>query len=500
MGPERGAARPGWGGDLLALAAGGVLPLAFAPFHWALVAVLSVALLFLLWRQVAPRRALWRGWLFGVGMFGVGTSWIYVSIHLYGNASAPLAGFLTALFVVVLAGFPAAAGGLARRFGGGLLGLAVGFPAWWTLLEWVRDWFLTGFPWLSLGYSQLNTPLGGLAPVLGVYGVSAATALTAGLGVAALSAGRGTRRWVCVAAMGLLWAGAGGLGLVRWTHPEGAPLSVSLLQGNVPQNLKWLPQLRERILERYAGLTEAHWASRLIIWPETAIPDFYAAVRQDFLAPLARRARERGDTLLIGVPVRDSRTQRYYNAVVQLGAGGPPAFYFKRHLVPFGEYVPLKAYLEGLLDVLDIPWSDFSPGAKHQPPLEVDGRQIGVSICYEDAFGAEIIRDLPAAQLLVNVSDDAWFGHSLAPYQHLEIARMRARETGRYLVRATNTGVSAIIGPRGGIRAEAPQFQVFVLSGVARFMTGATPYVRWGNTPLVVLAVLGAGIAAWRRR
>ncbi len=478
-------------GDLLALGAGAILPLAFAPFDWFPVTFLSLAGLFLLWRGVGPRRALWRGWLFGVGMFGVGASWVFVSIHRYGNASVVLAALLTALFVVLLAGFPAAAGGLARRFGTGTAGLALGFPAWWMLIEWLREWFLTGFPWLSVGYSQLDAPLGALAPVAGVYGVGAAAALTAGCAAAALTA-PGRRRALPIIVIVALWGVSWGLGWVAWTRPVGAPLRVSLVQGNVSQDLKWRPDQLDSILGRYADLTARHWDSRLIVWPETAVPAFYHQIRAAFLAPLAAQARRHDTTLLTGVPVLEPATGRYYNAVVRLGAGGPPAFYFKHHLVPFGEYVPLHAYLDNLLRFLDIPWSDFSAGAAYQPPLKVAGRPIQTSICYEDAFPTEIIRYLPRAQLLVNVSDDAWFGDSLAPHQQLQMARMRARETGRYLLSDTNDGITAIVGPRGAILERAPQFRTWVLDGTVRFMEGATPYVRWGNLPVVILCALGA--------
>lgn len=492
---EAGARAATRRGDLLALGAGALLPLAFAPLDWYPLTFLALGTLFLLWRAVQPRRAFFRGWLFGVGLFGVGASWVFVSIHRYGNASAPLALLLTALFVVLLALFPALAGWLARRFGAGTIGVALGFPAWWTLVEWMREWFLTGFPWLSVGYSQLDAPLGALAPVVGVYGVGAAAALTAGLGAAAFI-GRGRGRLLPLAGIAVLWAAAWGLGTITWTHPTGEPLTVSLVQGNVSQGVKWQPGELRAILERYADLTERHWDSRLIVWPETAVPAFYDQVSDGFLKPLAAVARRHGTALLIGVPVLGADGERYYNAVVRLGAGGAPTFYYKHHLVPFGEYVPLHQYLDNLLRFLDIPWSNFSAGAAYQKPLKVAGRPIQTSICYEDAFPTEIIRYLPQTQLLVNVSDDAWFGDSLAPHQQLQIARMRARETGRYLLSDTNDGITAIVGPHGTVHARVPQFRRTVLTGTVRFMEGATPYVRWGNLPAVILGALGALAAA----
>ena len=498
---EPAAPRRAWLGNASALLAGALLPLAYAPYGFFPLAVLLPAALFTLWLRVSPGRALWRGWLFGAGMFGTGVYWIYISIHQYGNAGVALAAVLTAGFVAGMALFPAVTGWLVNRYFpvAETLRLVLVMPAVWTLMEWVRGWFLTGFPWLDLGYSQAGTPLAiGLAPLFGVYGVSWAVALSAGL-LVVLARAHHPPRWLMFGTgMLVLWFGATLLGQVQWTQPQGNPLQVSLIQGDIVQNLKWNPAVLEHTLDLYRRLTREHWNSALIVWPETAVPAFYQQV-QPFLAGLGKEAREHGSSLLIGVPVWDAVNGRYYNAVASLGE--QTAFYYKHHLVPFGEYIPFKNLLGGVLDVLHIPMSDFSAGARDQPPLPAAGYRAGVSICYEDAFGTQVIRALPQAAFLVNVSDDAWFGDSAAPYQHLQIARLRAQETGRYLLSATNTGITAIIGPHGRMEATVPAFQVAVLTGTIQPMRGATPYVRWGNGPVLAgLAVALAAAAAFGRR
>lgn len=478
-----------WLGDGLSLLAGASLPLAFAPFGWYPLAVPALAVLFALWLSSSPRQAFWRGWLFGLGMFGAGTSWVYVSIHYFGNIEPAIAALVTVLFIAILALYPGLLGYmLARLFpqpGPGQL--LVVFPAAWTLAEWVRGWFLTGFPWLNLGYSQVDGPLSGIAPLLGVYGVSWATALSAALLLVVLSR-RGAWRPRAAVGLVLLWGVAWVPSQISWVQPQGAEVRVSLVQGNIKQDMKWNPDQLQPTMDLYRRLTQAHWDSNLVIWPETAVPDFYHLVADDFLADVAAEARASHTDLLIGIPVFDVATERYYNSVISLGTH--ESFYYKHHLVPFGEFFPLRPVLSAVQGFFQVPMSDFSSGALGQPPLQAASLRIGASICYEAAFGEEIIRSLPAADLLVNVSNDAWFGDSLAPHQHLQMARMRALEGGRYLLRATNTGISAIIDPRGRLVATSPQFQVHVLTGTVRAMHGATPYVVYGN----VLVVLGLGI------
>lgn len=492
---------------LAALLAGALTPLAFAPFHWFPLALLGPAVMFRLWQDSQPRAAFRDGWLFGLGLFGVGVSWVYVAIHDYGFTSAPVAALLTAIFVAGLALLPGALGALcallqrtlgARR---GLL-LVAAFPAAWLLLEWVRGWILTGFPWLQLGYAFIDTPLADFAPWAGVYAVTWAAAVSAGLLLYAWQCGwqaRELRRGLlALGALAGLWAIAWAAGQAVWTAPAGKPLRVAVVQGNLPQETKWDPAQVRRRLQRYAELTREHLGADLIVWPENAMTVFYHQIRDDYLLPLAKEVRAAGGTLILGVPVEEPGG-RYYAALAAMGE--TPLFYFKRHLVPFGEYVPLGSVLRGLVGFFDLPMSGFSRG-HGAPLLMAGGEPLGMSLCYEDAFGEDLLPALPTARLLVNGSNNAWYGDSLAPHQHLQISRMRSLETGRDAVRATTTGISALIDHRGRLVEVSPQFRTAVLTGSVQPRRGATPYVRVGNLPVIAAAaalVLGALLWGWRR-
>ncbi len=487
---------------LAAFCAGALAPLAFAPFHWFPLALLAPAVMFAVWRDGGPRGGFRDGWLFGLGLFGVGVSWVYVAIHDYGYTSAPVAGLLTLVFVAGLALIPGALGafsaGLQRALGEQRPGLLLlgAFPAAWVLLEWVRGWILTGFPWLQLGYAFIDTPLAGFAPWAGVYAVTWAAALSAGLLLYAWQR-RGRRAALALLALAGLWGLGWAAGQVSWTEPEGAPLTVAVVQGNLPQETKWDPQQVHRRLDRYAALTRQHLGANLIVWPENAMTVFYHQIRDDYLLPLAQQVRAAGGTLILGVPVQDPGSGRYFAAMAAMGE--TPLFYFKRHLVPFGEYVPLASLLRGVVGFFDLPMSGFSRGTG-QPLLQAQGELLGMSLCYEDAFGEDLIPALPAARLLVNGSNNAWYGDSLAPHQHLQISRMRSLETGRDAVRATTDGISALIDHHGRLVEVSPQFRTVVLTGTVQPRRGATPYVRVGNAPVVAGAlVLLLGALVWRR-
>ncbi len=494
-----------------AFALGAASVLGFAPFGWFPLPILALALLLGLWRRAGnPRRAAAVGFAFGLGLFVAGVSWVYVSLHEFGAMPAPLAAFATLLFCVYLAAFPAATGYCFMAAPGGSVKLALLFPAAWTLAEWVRGWLFTGFPWLALGYSQVPvSPLAGYAPVLGIYGVTLAAAATAGLLAAAASplsendeGGRrsaegGKTRIVSFLLhpsaflLAVLWLGGWALQQVEWTAPEGAPVRVSLLQGNVPQDLKWTVEQFVPTLELYRDLTYESAGSELVIWPEAAIPTLYGNVG-DYLAEIQTWADNNGSEVMLGILRADPERAAIQNTIVALGA--PRAFYVKRHLVPFGEYFPVPDFFRRWLRSMNLPYNDARPGPAGQPPLRIAGQQVAASICYEDVFGAEQLHYLPDATLLVNVSNDAWFGDSIAPHQHLQIARVRAAEAGRYLLRATNTGVSAIIDQNGRVVAASPQFEPHVLKGTVRGYGGATPYSRWGNYAVIIACVLVVAI------
>ena len=451
----------------------------FAPWGWFPVPVLALAALYYSARTGTVRTAMGKGFAFGLGYFGFGVSWVYVSLHDFGMMPLPLAVVATTLFCAFLALFPALALASAVRLGkaGGWRWLAAAAGSW-LLVEWLRGWIFTGFPWLALGYSQVPaSPLAGYAPMLGVYGVSGLMALSA----AALAL---HRAWplVCVVA---IWFGGWAVHAIEWTQAAGRPLTVSLAQGDVAQELKFSPEKRVQTLGDYLRLTQAS-ASRLVILPETALPMFLDDVPADYLAALQRSVRNQGADLLLGVPERLA-DGRYFNSVISLGKA-PRQTYRKQHLVPFGEFVPWG--FGWIVDYLHIPLSDFSRGEEAQAPMSVAGQKVAVDICYEDAFGEEIVRALPAATLLVNVSNDAWFGNSASPWQHLQIAQMRALETGRYMLRANNTGITAAIDQKGRVVEQLVPFVQGVLHTQAQGYEGLTPYARFGNGLAVILALL----------
>lgn len=493
---------PDWQHLLLLLLAGAILPLAFAPVHLFPLAFLSLMLLFAAWMKAVPRQAMREGFVFGLGQFGVGVSWVYVAIHEFGQSPAPLAVLLTLLFVAVLAAVPALVGYLAARFAPegrrqGLL-LLLWLPALWALGEWFRGWFLTGFPWLNLGYSQIDSPLGGYAPLFGVYGLSWLCALTAGGLLWLWQAPR--QAWRVVLPMGVLvWGGGFALGAMTWTTPLGEPVRTTLIQGNVPQSTKWDPEAIRSRLMRYSGLTQQHFDdSDLIIWPENSVTVFYRDIKEAFFDGLAQDLQATGTDLILGVPLLADDGRSYYTTMMSLGSDH--GFYRKRHLVPFGEFLPLEGVLRGLINFFDMPMSSFSPGPDEQPLLQVAGHKVAATVCYEDAFGEEMIDFLPEASMLVNGSNNAWYGDSLAPHQHLQISRMRALETGRPILRATTNGISALIDAKGKIQVRSRQFQTDTLTGLVQPMQGATPYVRWGNWPVLVLLFTVMAGLRWRHR
>jgi len=471
--------------------AGAVTVLGFAPFFVFPLPVLTLAALFHWCRRAEPSRAALFGFAWGMGCFLVGVSWVYVSMHDIGGMPLPIAAVATLLFCAVLALFPALAGyALARLRRDVAWRDALVAAAAWTLSEWLRGWIFTGFPWLSLGYAQTPpSPLAGFAPILGVHGVGLLAALLA----AALAFA--PRRRATAALFALTLTAGFALRQIAWTEPVGAPLSVSLLQGNIEQSLKWDPARLRLSLDTYAQLAAENPAT-LTVLPETALPLLLENVPLQTLDALTAHG-----AVLLGVPMRN-RDGGYANAGVALSGplpAGTVQSYAKSHLVPFGEYVPTG--FAWFLELMHIPMSDFTPGPARQPALELAGQKLAPDICYEDAFGEEIRMALPQATLLVNLSNTAWFGDSLAQPQHLQIARMRAMETGRTMLRATNTGMTAMVLPDGSVAAVLPPFSAGALRVQAQGYQGATPYVVLGNYVSVLAALAGliAAVALKRR-
>lgn len=480
---------------LLYLIAGALVTLAFAPFNQIWLVYVTLALLFYSWSVSTPKQALINGWLFSIGLQCSGVSWIFYSLHYHGGSPSMLAVLMIFLLSVYLSVYPALAGFLVNRFckTNTTIKLMVLYPVSWAMFEWLQGIVLTGFAWMQIGYTQIDLPLAGFAPVIGNHGVGMFVAVTSGLIVLVVSQSRDWRKWL--APVVVLWFVGFVLKQVAWTESTGEPVRVSLVQGNVAQDVKWKREMRQPTLNRYRSLTLQLKDTDLIIWPETAMPG-YVHTLQAYLDEVRQSMEERETDLLTGIFIKDPDKGRYYNSLISIHGGE----YRKRHLVPLGEYIPLRFLASFFNRWIKIPMSDIDVGSDDQPLLRAAGQPLGVSICFEDAFARDVRKDLPEATLLVNVSNDAWFEDSHEPYQHHAIARMRALESGRYMLRSTNTGISSVIGPHGEVLSLAPQFKVHVLNATVQPMKGATPYVFWGDYFLLLMCIGGFGWFVFRNQ
>ena len=497
---------------LLALIAGAVTVFGFAPFALSALPLVTLASLLLLWQSApTPRAAAWIGFAFGAGLFGIGASWVFIALNTFGGMPAALAAIGTAAFCAFLALYPAAVGWIATRLTAeGSWQRALSAAALWALAEWARSLVFTGFPWLSLGYAALPggrpSPLAGYAPIGGVFMVSLAMSVVAAalaLAIDRLASGARRRAFAFLGVAVLTVAGGAVLLHSEWTVEAGEPLAVSLVQGNVAQDLKFDADFTARTFELYADLVESS-RGRLVVLPESAFPVLADEVPDAVLLRIIATVVPRKGDAIIGLFTTEPSLEpggppRYFNSVVSVGTA-PPQLYRKRHLVPFGETIPLEPVVGWFIRrILAIPIGSQARGDPNPPPLALAGERIAVDICYEDAFGAEIRTTVREATLLVNVTNDAWYGRSLAALQHNQIAAMRALESGRPLLRATNTGITSAIGHDGREIARLPWFTRGVLEVEVVGRQGITPYVRFGDplagaiaAALLCIALVGA--------
>ena len=470
---------------LLAFVAGALMTLALAPFYWWGLALLSCALLYALLHRRTAKHAWWIGWSYGVGLWGVGAFWLYTAIHVYGDTNMPLALLMIALMAIGMGLFNALQCWLYRRF---FPETPLTFAPLWIGFEWLKTWLFTGFPWLFVGYAFSNFALDEYAPLIGVFGVSFVVVVIATALVEMIR-----RKWFWLLPIVALLIGAFGLSRITWVTPKAQPpLTVSLIQGNIPQDLKWLVEYQAETLRIYSILSQTEWGRDLVVWPEASIPMFQNEI-QPFIDVVNAHALSTGSAWITGIPYWDQRPQHtaFYNAIM---AGGKDSsgLYFKQRLVPFGEYVPLYGALAWVLPSMQdaVTASGFSAGSSHQQPLNIKNHRLAAAICYEIAYPNLTRLNAKDNDFLVTISNDAWFTGTYGPWQHLQMVQMRAKENGRWIIRATNTGVTAFIDHNGHIVKHLPMDKRMVLRGELPAYQGETPYSRFGDVPILLLSLL----------
>ena len=485
---------------LLCLLAGSLFTLGLAPFDLKLLSLASITTFAMALAGRSWRQSLLLGWCYGIGFFGAGVSWVYVSINVYGDAPLFLALALTTLFCVGLAllfAFQATVYSLLRPTQAGLRILL--FASLWVIFEWLRTWLLTGFPWLFVGYTALDTVLAGWAPVVGVLGVSFLIAVTAaGIGELIIdwSGSRGIRlmAWtISLAGIGYLLSSA------EWTQRVGEARKVAIYQPNIALEATWDRNNAPVLLNDFRAHAESYTASTdLVVWPEGALP-FYFNQASGYVANLSKIANRGNATIVTGMPTRQGR--RRFNSIVALGQSIQT--YDKQKLVPFGEFVPLEAWLRGTIDFFDLPMSNFTRGDHGQAPLSSSIGSLAPFICYEIVYPDFVAKGSRLSSLLITISNDAWFGASHGPHQHFQMARYRALELQKQLIRGANDGITAIVDEKGGIVEELPRFERATLTGEVIPREGLTPFARFGSAPILLISLifpLFIGIKARRQR
>jgi len=474
---------------LLVSIAGAVLVSAYAPFSFWWLTFVCPTILYVVIAYQTARTAALLGFVFGLFFFGFGVPWTFNSIHEFGHAPAVLSAILAALLVVILALFPACVAAITTYLHSNKvidISSAITFTCLWVFFEWIRGWIFTGFPWLLIGHVHHSGPLQGVLPLFGSFGASW-VAILIGCLASVLLLAKNKLKIVSAVSLMMIAVSLYFANQIIWTSADAEQLEVVLIQGNISQEMKWDKSKHPYIMEKYLQMSKKHFDADIIIWPETAIPTYYSMVKDSFIPKVGQTAVENNLDYLIGIFTFDSENGRVYNSVMTLGS--ELGFYRKQHLVPFGEYLPFRGVLTFLDKYIDLPMADISSG-EGRPLVRLKGHPVGSSICYEAVYGNEVIEAFPEAKFLVNVSNDAWFGNSLAPHQHLEITRSRAVETGRYLLRATNTGISAVIDPQGVIINKSVQFQDDVVRATINPYSGATLYARWGNWGIISIVII----------
>lgn len=463
--------------------------LAFAPFHFYPLIFISLAGLLLFFGQSSLKQAFYYGYSYGFGFFGLGIYWVYISLSDFGHAPVFLSLLLTLIFIGLLALFPACAAALLNYTfkKNSLFKYGLAFPAIWTLFEWARSWLFTGFPWLLVGNSQTLFPFKSLAAIGSVYMLSFIVAHISGV-LLYLKYCSPFNRFKGLIYLLFLIGICASLSFIHWTQPQKKPITVSLIQGNLTPSLKWQPEQAENHYQHYLDLSNRHWDNQLLIWPEAAIPSLIFNESAIF-HELEQITEKHKTGFIIGALYadHDAFSPHYYNAAI--GLGKAKGLYFKHHLVPFGEYFPLANLTKPILTWLNIPMSDLSAGKLNQDFIHYEDRSISVFICYESIFPDYVRTHALNSDFLLILSDDAWFGQSWAQAQHLQMAQMRAIETGRYVLSTTNNGMTAIIDPEGKMIESIPAYQSGILSSKIESYSGNTPWVKFGPNIYLLICI-----------
>jgi apolipoprotein N-acyltransferase len=471
-----------------------LLCFSFAPFYAWFIAIFAPVIVFKFWQRLAAKWVFVSGLLFGAGFYTAGTSWIYHSVIHFTQASSLASFSLTLLFILYFS-FYYALLAIIMKLCFNLrsnIQILLALPILWVAMEWLIGHLFTGFPWLLIGYSQVTSPLHVFAPYVGVYGLSYITMLMAAILIALTQPGNRKSYLMTWGLLIIIVALSTWVKHTTWTTPSGNPQKVSIVQAQLEPALKWQPSTLTDIETTYLDLTKPYWQSAdLIIWPESALPVLPEQIKP-WLNDLQQKLKTHNTHLITGIITNVN--DKYFNSAMLLSPNQKPQFLSKRHLVPFGEYFPMRSVFGAIYKDFQVPMSDLSAGPYQQPLLHYSTWKIASYICYEIAYTEEVIQTMHDANLLLVISDDSWFGHSIASYQHLGIAQMRALETGRYLIFSNDTGPSAIVKPTGEIAQSIAGDKATVLSGSVTQMTGETPYMHYGNWPLVIFLSLLASI------
>jgi len=492
--------RPGLLGHFFALVCGALIPFSLEPYNLWPLQILAIALFYYSIKPLSSIQAMWRGWWFGLGVFASGVSWVYVSIHVYSHTPALLAFFLTLLFVMSLAWFFALMTLCYQKLFAHKILPYLTFAAVWMIFEWVRSWFLAGFPWLFLGDAHVNSTLSGFAPILGVYAISFLVAL--------MSAFIIDQNWKALLGdnhkdsiknilkktapvLLLPWVAGAFFMAFEWTEKQ-SEITVAAVQGNIAQERKWLPEEIYPTLEKYRSASEESWDADVILWPETAITVLHHQAKE-YMKYLDEEGKKNSAAIITGIPYQQGITEeqpgRFHNSIIGLGEAS--GLYHKQKLVPFGEYMPFPDSWRPLLSFFNIPMSQFAAGKQNQALISIKNDYVDYTvapfICYDVVYPDFVAKQSTDSGLIITISNDAWFGLSNGPLQHLGIVKMRALENGRYVLRSTNTGVTALIDHKGNVVDRLPQMEFGVLKAQAQIRSGNTPFNIWGSWPILIL-------------